>query len=249
MSRQKQKAILEPVDFILYSLGEKHRQTEEHRTILWCLDREVYKNILTNKNPENIITGLSGELYLATENLALAGKTGIGSPACVVFLEELIACGFSEFVIFGSAGALHKEIRIGDTILCTGAYSDEGTSTHYPNHSYLSKPDRKLLNRLSRWFQDNKIPVKKALSWTTDAPFKETNSKLEHFLNLGAEVVEMEASALFNVARYRKVEIASVFVVGDSIAEGNWERRFLDPEIKSLSLQTARDLYQFCCSP
>lgn len=244
-----QKAILEPADFIRYSLGDKLSQIEGHRSVLWCLDREVYKNILANKNPENIITGLSGELYLATENLALAGKTGIGSPACVVFLEELIAYGFSRFVVIGSAGALHKGISIGDTILCNGAFSDEGTSSHYPNHSYLGKPDRKLLNMLFRWFQDNKIPVKKSLSWTTDAPFRETDSKLVHFLNLGAAVVEMEASALFNVARYRKVELASVFVVGDSVAEGTWEKRFLDPEIKSLSLQTARNLFQFCCSP
>jgi len=39
----------------------------------------------------------------------------------------------------------------------------------------------------------------------------------------------MEASAMFKVARFRRVSVASVFVIGDSIADGRWTLGFNSP--------------------
>ncbi len=41
----------------------------------------------------------------------------------------------------------------------------------------------------------------------------------------------MEASALFAVASYRGVEIASAFVISDSLADLVWLPRFHDPAV------------------
>lgn len=40
----------------------------------------------------------------------------------------------------------------------------------------------------------------------------------------GILTVEMEASALFSVARFRGVDIAAVFVVSDLVHREDWER-------------------------
>ena len=177
--------------------------------------------------------------------IALAGKFGIGCPATIAFFEELAACGIKRFVGIGSAGALHNNIKHGDVVLCTGAFSDEGTSVHYPGYKYFSKPSITLMNELTGWFKRNNDDFKKGKTWTTDAPYRETKKKLEYFLNLGADVVEMEASAMFNVARFRQVAVANVFVVGDSISGGRFNPDFRSKDNKKKFLLAAKKIVRF----
>jgi len=192
----------------------------------------------------SIFSGLTGELYLMKNKVALAGKFGIGCPATVALLEELAACGIKRFVGIGSAGALHDDITGGTVVLCKGAYSDEGTSIHYPGSKIFSKPSRILNIRLARLFERSCLPFLKGNTWTIDAPYRETNEKLGHYLKLGADVVDMEASAMFNVARFRKAEAACVFVVGDSISNGTWKSFFKSREVEDKSLFVARTVIQ-----
>jgi len=174
--------------------------------------------------------------------IALAGKFGIGCPATIAFLEELTACGIRRFVGIGSAGALHDDIKHGDVILCTGAFSDEGTSAHYPGYDSYSKPSRILTRQLALWFNKRQLPFTKGKTWTIDTPYRETKEKLKYFLDAGADVVEMESSAMFTVARFRKVAVANVFVVGDSISGGIWKPDFTSAVIRQKSLSVARDI-------
>lgn len=177
--------------------------------------------------------------------IALAGKFGIGCPATIAFLEELAACGIKRFVGIGSAGAMHANIQPGDVVICSGAFSDEGTSAHYPGFKFLSNPSLAFMNELAGWFKRHHVPFVKGKAWTIDAPYRETKQKLGHFLNLGADVVEMEASAMFNVARFRKAEIATVFIVGDSISEGKWNSDFRAPGNKKKYFLTAEEIVRF----
>lgn len=59
------------------------------------------------------------------------------------------------------------------------------------------------------------------------------------------DVVEMEASALYMLGAFRGVEVVSVFVVGDSIADEEWEPHFQEQRIRNTLIQTARDLLHF----
>lgn len=244
MTRNNQKAILEPLRFIEYALGDRLPRLKNHHTILFCFDAGIYgklKKIFRG----SIFSGLTGELYLMDNKIALAGKFGIGCPATIAFLEELAACGIKKFVGIGSAGALHDGIKHGDVVLCTGAFSDEGTSAHYPGYEFFSKPTRTLSARLAMWFKKRQLPFVEGKTWTIDAPYRETEQKLEYFLNAGVDAVEMEASAMFNVARFRKVAVANVFIVGDSISGGIWNPMFRSKDIKQKSLLAAREIIMF----
>jgi purine-nucleoside phosphorylase len=86
------------------------------------------------------------------------------------------------------------------------------------------------------YLNDNGIDFKQAKAWTTDAPFMETTEKLQHFIEKGAGVVEMEAGALYHVATYRKIDLLAMFVIGDSIANGTWKPHFLDQKVKDILL-------------
>lgn len=238
------KTIIEPLSFVEYALGEKMSLLKEHHTVLFCFDDSIYKK-LKKMFKGSIFSGLTGELYLMDNKIALAGLFGIGCPATIAFLEEQVACGIKRFVGIGSAGALHNSIKNGDVVLCTGAFSDEGTSEHYPGHKVSSKPSRNLSRQLALWFKYKNFHFIKGKTWTSDAPYRETRQKLEYFTSLGADVVEMEASAMFNVAQFRKVEIANVFIVGDSISGGTWNPIFRSRDIKKKTLMAAREIILF----
>lgn len=241
MTQNNHKTILEPLRFIEYALGDRISPLQNYHTVLFCFDAGIYRK-LKKIFRGSIFSGLTGELFLMDNKIALAGKFGIGGPATIATLEELVVCGIKRFVGIGPAGALHDDIKHGDVVICTGAFSDEGTSRHYPGHKIFSTPSRTLSARLSLWFKKHHVPFAKGKAWTTDAPFRETKQKLEYFLDAGADVVEMEASAMFNVAHFRKVAAANVFIIGDSIADGVWDPSFKSASIQQKSLSVAREI-------
>lgn len=60
-------------------------------------------------------------------------------------------------------------------------------------------------------------------SWTTDAVYRETIAEARAYQAEGILTVEMEAAALFAVAQYRDVELASAFVISDHLlAADGW---------------------------
>jgi len=62
-------------------------------------------------------------------------------------------------------------------------------------------------------------------TWTTDAFYRETKAKIALRKECGCKCVEMEAAALFAVARFRKVEIAQILYAGDDLSGDFWDSR------------------------
>lgn len=220
------KPVLTPATFVKYSLGEKLSLLENYHSALICIDPSCYKS-LKNTHSGKKLNGLTGEVFLLNNcKVLLGGFLGIGAPAAVAFTEELIACGIRRFVFLGAAGRLHDALQPGETVVCTAAISEEGTSHCYPDWKEETRPSSGLTEKISTYFKDAGIFLKPIKAWTTDAPYMETNEKLQHYLKLGADVVEMEASALNAVAHFRKIEMAQVFVISDSLAGGVWQPYF-----------------------
>jgi purine-nucleoside phosphorylase len=66
---------------------------------------------------------------------------------------------------------------------------------------------------------------------TTDAFFRETMAKLERVRAQSAVAVEMELSAMFTLARFRKIDFASAVVISDEHADGEWKSGFTSPSL------------------
>ena len=157
----------------------------------------------------------------AHKDIGLLKMTGIGSPNAAAVFEELIALGGKTFLNIGTAGGLHN----GGIFLCTKALRDEGTSYHYLPHGHYSYPDKGLTKKFEGFVKKQGLSYKEGTTWTIDAPYRETKSEIEHYAKKGISTVEMEASALFAVAKYRKVKIAAAFVVSDILGK-KWEPKF-----------------------
>ena len=165
---------------------------------------------------------------------------GIGSPVSVIAFEHLIKWGGKTFLNIGYAGGLNEE----GIFLCIKALRDEGTSYHYLPHGHFTFPSKELTNKLGKYLKKNNSDYKKGITWTIDAPYRETREEINHFKKIGISTVEMESSALFAVAKLRKVKIASAFVVSDTFGK-EWTPNYHKKNIKQ-SLYTLFDTAVDC---
>ena len=151
---------------------------------------------------------------------------GMGAPLAASCLELAIAMGARQVLFIGWAGALSPSLRRGELVVVEEAWSDEGTSAHYghQNEAPLSGKSR-LTGHLIHRLEERGLPYQRGRTWTTDGLFRETLDRCHRFMDKGCNVVDMEASALFAVARYHGISIAGLFMVADSLAHGTWTAR------------------------
>ncbi len=171
--------------------------------------------------PQKIVLHRLITVYLY-KNLGIVCMTGIGSPHATIIFEELIALGGKEFLNIGLAGGLQDF----GVFLCEKSIRDEGTSLHYAPHEKFAYPNKDLTQKLENYLKKNSLFFQKALSWTIDAPYRETIAEIKKYKKQNVATVEMESSALFVVAKLRKVRIAAAFVVSDVLGSEKWEPQF-----------------------
>jgi uridine phosphorylase len=170
--------------------------------------------------------------------VAVVGGFGIGAPAATTVLEELIALGATEFISIGAAGCLQPDCGFGEPVVCTGAIRDEGVSHHYAPAGKFARPSGPLTGRLTGALASGGTAPRSGLTWTIDAPYRETVAEARSYQAEGVVCVEMEAAALFTVGRYRGVDVASAFVVSDHLLAGDrWTHAFGTPTLRQASIR------------
>jgi len=161
------------------------------------------------------------------KSISLA-RSPIGAPAATITMEEMAALGCRTFLSFGACGSLLPDLRIGDVVLPTFAFSDEGTSRHYGKTSQL-RPDAGLVRAIAVAAEKRAIPIRSGGTWTTDAVYRESRTRARDLVRHGVVAVEMEAAALWAVSRHRHLRTASLLVVSDELGGKEWNAGFDDP--------------------
>ncbi|MCE5334192.1 MAG: nucleoside phosphorylase [Desulfobacteraceae bacterium] len=173
--------------------------------------------------------------------IAVAGPM-LGAPQTILVLERMIALGVRKFVAVGWCGSLQPSVRIADIVIPSAAISEEGTSRHYSSLLLPPAPSPELAERLKSALAANGLKIHEGVVWTTDAPFRETCSKVARYRSEGVLSVEMETSALFTVASHRKVQLAVALVTSDDLSSLKWVHGFREPvfcEARRLAAQSA----------
>jgi uridine phosphorylase len=150
---------------------------------------------------------------------------GVGAPLAAGLLEELIALGAKRFIVCGGAGALRDDLACGHLVVPDRALRDEGTSYHYLPPGRTVEPGSHALTVLQRTLREANAPYSVGATWTTDAIYRETRPRITQRQAEGCLTVEMEAAALFAVARHRNVELACLLYCGDMVAGECWDGR------------------------
>jgi uridine phosphorylase len=148
-------------------------------------------------------------LYTFTLEAQLLGVIGcgVGASFAVLLAEELFACGCQLLISITSSGQVTPLGEPPYFILIDRALRDEGTSYHYLPPSDFSALAPKLLQLFRNGLQNSPLTVYTGATWTTDAPFRETEVAIYHAQTLGILAVEMEAAALyaFGEAQHRPI--------------------------------------------
>jgi uridine phosphorylase len=177
-----------------------------------------------------------------------SGEVGIvgcavGAPFAVLVAEQLFASGCRLIVSVTSAGQITP---VGPTpyfVLIDRALRDEGTSYHYlPPARFAEAPDPELLAAVEReLLKLDGISVCRGPTWTTDAPYRETEAAIGSARDLGALAVEMEAAALYAFATAARRSIACFAHVTNAMArsEGDFEKGEADGVTATLAVVAA----------
>jgi len=215
-NKHLQESLFHPLDFIKYrkvkgNFPKKYIITYQSKAKNYFLKKYKPKKV-------KIYSLLTIYIY---KNIGFVKMTGIGAPNAAAVFEELIALGGKEFLNIGTSGGLHHE----GIFLCEKALRDEGTSYHYLPDGKFIYPDKDLTEKFRKSIEKNRLEYFKGITWTIDAPYRETKAEVEEYAKGGITNVEMEASALFAVAKYRSIKIASAFIVSDLLGK-EWTPKF-----------------------
>lgn len=142
----------------------------------------------------------------------------VGAPYAVLVAEELAASGCELLVSVTSAGTITALGAPPYFVLIERALRDEGTSHRYLPPSEWVTISAGLTEMLGSAFDDLAEPVHRGVSWTTDAPFRETASAIEAARAAGVHAVEMEAAALYAYAEARDRDVVCVAHVTNTMA-------------------------------
>lgn len=150
---------------------------------------------------------------------------GVGAPLAAAFLEEVIALGCRKFIACGGAGVLMPEIAVGHVVIPTSAVRDEGTSYHYLPPSREVPASVEAIAAIEATLEKHHVPYVTGKTWTTDAIYRETPTKVAQRRAEGCVTVEMEAAAFFAVAQFRGVTFGQLLYGGDDLSGDVWDSR------------------------
>jgi uridine phosphorylase len=149
----------------------------------------------------------------------------MGGPLAGHCLEKVIAAGAERVIAVGGAGALSPEFAQNDVLVVESAVRDEGTSYHYLPPSGEVSLDPLLVEQAVKALAARGIPYRVGKTWTTDADFRETPTKIAARRSEGCVAVEMEAASLAAVCAFRKVRYGQLLYSGDALHANTWQGR------------------------
>jgi uridine phosphorylase len=176
----------------------------------------------------------------------------VGGSFAVLVAEELFASGCELLISVTSAGQIVPVRQPPYYVLIDRALRDEGTSYHYlaPGpYAHLSTAFGELIDSL---LQESPVALVRGASWTTDAPFRETEKSIGHCREEGILAVEMEAASLYAFAEARGKPVICFAHITNRMAciEGDFEKGEAEGAVGSMRLISviARQWRERCSS-
>ena len=179
-----------------------------HRHPTWA----CYHTILETFEYEGVDYGIVGRV--------------VGAPFAVLVAEELFASGCTLIISITSAGQIRSIGNPPYVVLIEKALRDEGTSYHYLPPSRYSTLSPVLKEVITTTWDTTSVPLYVGASWTTDAPFRETEAAIAACRAEGILAVEMEAAALYALATQKQGDIVCFAHVTNQMGqtEGDFEK-------------------------
>ena len=110
-----------------------------------------------------------------TERFGIVG-CAVGASFAVLVAEQLFASGCKLLISITSSGQITEGGPTPYFVLIDRALRDEGTSHHYLPPARFAHADPALADRVMLGLHGGRPTVRRGATWTTDAPFRETEA-------------------------------------------------------------------------
>ena len=158
-------------------------------------------------------------------------STGIGCPSAAIAIEELNAVGVETVIRCGTTGALQSNIEIGDMVVATAAAKEEGTTKRYESAVYPAAPDYDVLNALVDAAEANDEDIHVGPIVSDDAFYAESEEYVDDWAAANLLAIEMEAAAVFSLARRKGMGAGAICTVDGNLVEGTQKGADGDEEL------------------
>jgi uridine phosphorylase len=171
----------------------------------------------------------------------------VGASGTVLALENTLALGAGTILFLGWCGSLNPACAMTHIVVPTSAVREEGTSYHYLPADQEVRASERLIEPIVQNLSRAGIAHSTGRVWSTDAPYRETSAKVNHYAEQGVLGVDMETSAIFALAAYRRCEAAGALIVSDELFARQWNPAWQNhPQFKPRLLSLARSMLACC---
>jgi len=154
--------------------------------------------------------------------------TGMGCPSLAIVSEELIRLGARTLVRVGTAGIVADGIEPGDLVVASAAVPNDGTTRQYlRGDAYAPTADFDVTRALVDAGTAHGRAPHVGLIQTEDAFYATSPDDVPRLRARGVLAIEMEASALFLIARLRGARAGCALVASNRIGDD----AFVAPEV------------------
>jgi uridine phosphorylase len=182
------------------------------------------------------------EMFAFEESGRRFGIVGcaVGAAYAVLLAEQMFASGCRLLISITSSGQITALREPPYFILIERALRDEGTSYHYLPASDYVNADADLIATVDAGLAKAGEPVERGATWTTDAPYRETDESIDAARAEGILAVEMEAAALYAFAQARRKNVLCFAHVTNQMGQaGDFEKGDANGAVASLALVSA----------
>ncbi len=213
-------------------------------TAVMLFDGHPDEELLKEAKPLFRFVGASYRLqqYLYKDSIVLS-YAPLGSAAAGGLLEELIAIGIKKVIACGSSGLI-GDFDPKKVLLVSKAIRDEGLSYHYMEPSLYVETDRNLNELVEQELTKKSIVFEEGITWTTDAFYRETKSRIKIRKEQGAVAVEMECAGMAAVSKFRNTQFSQILYFSDIVNQDAWsgfltERRSIKDVVNKIVVDIA----------
>ena len=203
----------------------------------------IAEKFLTDYKLINTVRNMFGYTGYYKGKRVTVFASGMGVPSIGIYSYELYKFYHVEKIIrIGTSGSFHKDVKLLDVVLSTGAYCKSYFDQLLDNQdiNYI-EASHNLNDKIKKVADDAHIPVKIGKTITSDVFDLYTDSEDVFRTNFPGDdylAVEMEAFGLFYIAKKLGREASCLMTVVDSF----YDKRSLSSEERETSLNQMIEL-------
>lgn len=208
----------------------------------------IAENFLTDVECFNQTRGMLG--YTGNyqgKRVSVMGH-GMGIPSIGIYTYELFHFYDVENIIrFGSAGALHPDLHLGDIVIAEGACTDSNYMAQFQlPGTFAPIADWKLLSTAARLAEERRLKHMVGNVLSSDVFYSAHPERTDLWRPMGVLCVEMEISALYANAAFAGKHALGILSISDVIGKNEEmtpeERQTKFTNMMELALDTVTGL-------